>query len=146
MLKQTITYTNFDGIEVTEDFYFNISRVELVQMEVHTPGGYVNYLQRIIDAKDSSALMDAFLDLVKTAYGVKSPDGKKFIKSKEAADEFVNSAAYDELFVEFMTDADFASNFALNVLPKNVDKLAENIQKANAATAPRFISVPGDSN
>ena len=144
MLKQDITYTNFDGVEVTEPFYFNISRSELVQMEIHTPGGYVNFLQRLIDAKDSAALMDAFLDLVKKAYGVKSDDGKRFVKSAEAVDDFVNSAAYDELFVKFMTDTDFASKFALGVLPKDVDKLAENIREANDAAASRLSIVSDD--
>lgn len=144
MLKQDITYTNYDGVEVTETYYFNISRSELVQMEVHTPGGYVNYLQRLIDAKDSSALMDAFLDLVKKAYGVKSDDGKRFVKSPEAVEDFVNSAAYDELFVKFMTDADFASKFALGVLPKDIDKLADNIRKSNEAAAAQLNLVSGN--
>lgn len=141
MLKQPLTYTNFDGVEVTEDFYFNISRSELVQMEINTPGGYVNYLQRLIDSKDTPSIMEAFLDLVKKSYGIKSPDGKKFIKSPEIVDDFVNSAAYDELYVKFMTDTDFASNFAIGVLPKNIDTLAANIQKANEAATARLSIV-----
>ena len=85
-----------------------------------------------------------FLDLVKKAYGVKSDDGKRFVKSAEAVEDFVNSAAYDELFVKFMTDTDFASKFALGVLPKDVDKLAENIRKANDAAASRLSIVSDD--
>ena len=118
MLKKTITYTDFDGNERTEDFYFNLSKSELILLETTTPGGYVAMLQRIIDSKDNIELMNIFTDLIKKSYGVKSDDGKHFVKNEKYLDEFLSSAAFDQMFTEFFTTEDAAAEFAKGIIPK----------------------------
>lgn len=126
MLKKTITYTDFDGNERTEDFYFNLSKSELILLETTTPGGYVTMLQRIIDSKDNIELMNVFTDLIKKSYGVKSEDGKRFIKNEQVLDDFLSSAAFDEMFTEFFTTENAAAEFAQGIIPKNLaDKAAK---------------------
>lgn len=120
MLKKTITYTDFDGNERTEDFYFNLSKSELILLETTTPGGYVTMLQRIIDSKDNIELMNVFTDLIKKSYGVKSEDGKRFIKNEQVLDDFLSSAAFDEMFTEFFTTENAAAEFAQGIIPKNL--------------------------
>lgn len=121
MFKKKITYTDYNGQERTEDFYFNLSRSELIMLESTTPGGYAAMLQRIIDSKDQRQLMNEFTNLIKMSYGVKSDDGKHFIKNDEVVNDFLNSAAFDQMFLEFFTDDNAASDFANGVLPSNVN-------------------------
>lgn len=121
MFKKKITYTDYNGQERTEDFYFNLSRSELIMLESTTPGGYAAMLQRIIDSKDQRQLMNEFTNLIKMSYGVKSDDGKHFIKNDEVVNDFLNSAAFDQMFLEFFTEENAASDFANGVLPSNVN-------------------------
>ena len=121
MFKKKITYTDYNGQERTEDFYFNLSRSELIMLESTTPGGYAAMLQRIIDSKDQRQLMNEFTNLIKMSYGVKSNDGKHFIKNDEVVNDFLNSAAFDQMFLEFFTDENAASDFANGVLPSSVN-------------------------
>lgn len=125
MLKKTITYTDFDGNERTEDFYFNLSKSELILLETTTPGGYVAMLQRIIDSKDNIELMNVFTDLIKKSYGVKSDDGKHFVKNEKYLDEFLSSAAFDQMFTEFFTTEDAAAEFAKGIIPKQLVREVE---------------------
>lgn len=120
MFKKKITYTDYNGQERTEDFYFNISKSELIMLESSTPGGYTAMLQRIIDSKDNISLMKVFTDLIKTSYGVKSEDGKHFVKNDQVVEDFINSAAFDQMFVEFFTSETAASEFANGIIPKDV--------------------------
>ena len=121
MFKKKVTYTDYNGQERTEDFYFNLSRSELIMLESTTPGGYAAMLQRIIDSKDQRQLMNEFTNLIKMSYGVKSEDGKHFIKNDEVVNDFLNSAAFDQMFLEFFTDENAASDFANGVLPSSVN-------------------------
>lgn len=121
MYKKKITYTDYNGQERTEDFYFNLSRSELIMLESTTPGGYAAMLQRIIDSKDQRQLMNEFTNLIKMSYGVKSNDGKHFIKNDEVVNDFLNSAAFDQMFLEFFTEENAASDFANGVLPSSVN-------------------------
>lgn len=111
MLKKTITYTDYNGVERTEDFYFNLSKAELMEMEMGTTGGFVETVQKITAAKDTPNLVKLFKDFILKAYGEKSPDGKRFIKSKELSDAFSQTEAYSEIFMELATDADAAAKF-----------------------------------
>ena len=120
MLKRQITYTDFDDREVTEVFYFNISKPELIDMEVQHEGGYVASIQRIIDANDPKRLVEEFKALILQAYGEKSEDGKKFRKSDALREEFAHHAAYQELWMELATDEKAASEFVLGVLPSDL--------------------------
>lgn len=130
MFKKKITYTDYNGQERTEDFYFNLSKSELIMLESTTPGGYTAMLQRIIDSKDNTQLMKIFTDLIKMSYGVKSDDGKHFIKNDQVVEDFLNSAAFDQMFTEFFTDENAASNFAKGIIPQEIDL---NRQKSFAA-------------
>lgn len=118
MLKKTITYTDYEGVERTENFYFNLTKAELAEMELTTDGGMKERLQRIVDAKDGKAIMREFKGIIMKAYGVKSDDGKRFRKSEELSKEFEESPAYDILFMELVTDADAAANFVQGILPQ----------------------------
>lgn len=122
MLKKTITYTDYDGNERTETFYFNLSRSEIILLETTTPGGYTAMLQRIIDSKDNIELMHIFTELIKKSYGVKSDDGKRFVKNDQLADDFINSAAFDQMFTEFFTTENAAADFAKGIIPQDIVK------------------------
>lgn len=118
MLKQTRTYTDYDGNERTEDFYFDLSKAELMEMELGIAGGMQNFLQRIIDAKDVPELAKLFKMIVLKAYGKKSDDGRLFVKKQEYTDEFVSSPAYSDIYMELCTDSDKAAAFMNAIIPK----------------------------
>lgn len=124
MLKKTITYTDYNGVERTEDYHFNLNKAELMEMELTTSGGMAEMMQRIVAAQDAPAIIKIFKDLVLKAYGVKSPDGKRFIKSQELSDEFAQTEAYSILFMELATDADAAAAFVNGIIPADLAKQA----------------------
>lgn len=117
MLKKTITYTDYNGVERTEDFYFNLTKAELMEMEIGTTGGMADMIKRIIDAKDAPAIIKIFKELVLKAYGEKSVDGKRFVKSEEISNGFAQTEAYSQLFMELATDADAAAAFVNGIIP-----------------------------
>jgi len=118
MLKKTMTYTDYNGVERTEDFHFNLTKAELTEMETSIAGGFQQMLQTIIDSKDVPKIMEVFKKIILKAYGEKSADGKRFIKSEEISNAFAQTEAYSDLFMELATDADAASNFINAILPK----------------------------
>ena len=120
MLKKTITYTDYNGVERKEDFYFNLNKAELIEMELGTSGGLAKRIQKIVDSQDATAIIKIFKDLVLKAYGVKSDDGKRFIKSKELSEEFAQTEAYANLFMELASNADEATRFINGILPAQV--------------------------
>ena len=122
MLKKTITYTDYNGSERTEDFYFNLTKAEIMEMELSTTGGLAEMIQRIVATQDQPAIIKIFKDLVLKAYGVKSPDGKRFIKSTELSTEFSQTEAYSQLFMELATDADAAAKFVNGIIPGDIDR------------------------
>lgn len=121
MLKETITYVDYNGNERKEDFYFNLTQAELMEMEMSTSGGLAEMIQRIVAAQDAPAIIKVFKDLVLHAYGQKSPDGKRFIKNAELRDEFAQTEAYSQLFMQLATDADKAAKFVNGIVPANVE-------------------------
>lgn len=121
MLKKTITYTDYNGVERTEDFWFNFSQAEILEMEIGRNGGMADFLQKIIDSKDQEAIVKHFKDLVLKAYGEKSEDGRRFIKSPELSKAFSETEAYSKLYIELAFDAKAASDFVNGIIPKNID-------------------------
>jgi hypothetical protein len=117
MLKKTFTYTDYNGVERTEDHYFNLSKAELMEMELSTTGGLAEMINKIVAAQDAPAIVKIFKELVLKAYGQKSADGRRFVKSKELSDEFAQTEAYSQLFMELATDADAASKFVNGIVP-----------------------------
>ena len=130
MIKKTVTYKDYNDVERTENFYFNLSKAEVLEMEMGTDGGMAETIQRIIDAKDAPAIIRVFKDLVLKAYGVKSDDGRRFMKVKpdgsRYADDFKETEAYSQIFMELATDADAAAKFVNGIVP------CELAQKAGA--------------
>lgn len=121
MLKKTITYTDYNGTERTEDFYFNLTKAELMEMEMSTSGGLAETIQRIVSTQDAPAIIKIFKELILTAYGQKSLDGKRFVKNQDIRDEFAQTEAYSQLFMELATDADAAAKFINGIIPSDID-------------------------
>ena len=120
MLKKTVTYKDFNGEEVTEDCYFNLSKAELLEMNFQASGGLENYARAIINARDTATMMQIYKDLLLKAYGVKTPDGKHFMKTDQIRLEFECSPAYSEIYTELLTDDKAAADFFNRVIPKEL--------------------------
>lgn len=117
MLTKTINYTDYDGVERSEVFYFNLTKAELAELNLTTEGGLQTILQKIIDSKNVPELTKWFKKIVLMSYGEKSADGKRFIKSEELTEAFTQTEAYSELFIELISDAEAASKFVNGLLP-----------------------------
>lgn len=131
MLKKTIKYTDYNGNERTEDFYFNLTKAEIMEMEMSTTGGLAEMIQRIVAAQDAPSIIKVFKDLVLKAYGVKSADGKRFMKNDELRAEFEQTEAYSILFMELATDADAAADFVNRIVPPDMSKQLAAANHAN---------------
>lgn len=125
MLKKTMTYVDYNGNERTEDFYFNLTEAEIMEMEMGTAGGLSEMIQNIVKAQDAPAIIKIFKDLVLNAYGQKSLDGKRFIKTQELKEEFAQTEAYSQLFMELATDADAAAKFVNGIVPAKLEEAAK---------------------
>ena len=127
MLAETITYTDYNDEERTETYYFNLSKAELIEMEVGTTGGLSSMLEKIISAKDVPTLSKMFKDLILKSYGVKIPDGRRFIKSDELSTEFSQTPAYSQLYVDLALDSEKAARFVNGIFPRDlVDQISKD--------------------
>ena len=132
MLKKTINYTDYNGTQRTEDFYFNLTKAEIMEMELCTTGGLAEMITRIVAAQDTPSIIKIFKEVILKAYGEKSPDGKRFVKSEELSTAFSQTEAYSNLFMELASDSDAAAKFINGVIPADMDdksamaKLAKN--------------------
>lgn len=122
MLKKTITFTDYNGVERTEDFYFNLSKAEVMEMELSTTGGLAEMINKIVSAQDTPSIVKVFKDIILKAYGEKSPDGRRFIKSEELSEAFSQTEAYSELYMELSTNAEAAAKFVNEILPDAPEK------------------------
>lgn len=124
MLKKTIEYVDFNGNKRSEDFYFNLSKAEIMEMELGTVGGLAETIQKIVDAEDTPSIVKLFKDLVLKAYGEKSADGRAFLKLDEEgrplSRKFAQTEAYSVLFMELATDADAAAKFVNGIVPADM--------------------------
>lgn len=120
MLKKTVTYETFDGETVTEDFYFNLTKAELSDRQFSVKGGLSALLEQIIKTNDQTKMYSMFKEIILAAYGEKSADGRKFIKSKEISENFTHTEAYSTIFMELLNDADAAAAFVTGILPKDM--------------------------
>lgn len=121
MLKLTETYTDYNGVERKEDFYFNLTKAEIMEMEMTTTGGMAEMIQKIVDAKDASSIIKVFKELILKAYGEKSADGKRFVKSEELSEAFAQTEAYSNIFMRLATNADAAAAFVNGIIPSDID-------------------------
>jgi hypothetical protein len=117
MFKKTITYRDLEGTPITEDFYFHLSKAEIAEMELSRKGGLSEFLKEIVASEDGKAIIETFKEIVVKSYGIRSPDKKRFIKSKEISDEFLQTDAYSELFIELVTDAESSAAFIRGIVP-----------------------------
>lgn len=118
MLKKTITFVDYDGNERTEDFWFNISKAELAELEYSVKGGLKKILEKAVQDQDGPRIIKVFKEIVLKAYGVKSNDGRRFMKTEELTREFSETEAYVNLFMELATDDKAATAFMEGVMPK----------------------------
>ena len=118
MFKETLTYTDYNGSERTETFHFNLTETEITKMDVGQDGGMEQLLKQIVDKKDGKQLIDIFDRILLGAYGEKTADGRFFKKSEEIAQNFKCSPAYDIIWMKLCTDAEYASTFVNNIIPK----------------------------
>lgn len=127
MLKKTITYEDYDGNKRTEEFFFNLSKAEVVDW-LTTTGGYTidKVVEKLIKTENAKEIMDIFKDLIYRSYGEKSLDGRRFIKSKEVKDNFIETEAYSALYMELIGDAKAAAEFFNGIIPKD---MSEDIKK-----------------
>ena len=132
MLKKVITYTDYNGVERTEPFYFNLTKAEVMEMELTTAGGMAEKIQRIVAAQDHTAIIAVFEDLIQKSYGVKTPDGRGFVKRADDLEAFVATEAYSNLFMELATNAEAASEFVNGIVPAD---LAKQIDKKSLPAA-----------
>ena len=134
MLKKTITYTDYNGVERREDFWFNLSKAELMEMELGVTGGLAEYMRKIVSAQDQPSLIKIFKDIILKSYGEKSADGKRFVKIDEHGIPlslgFSQTEAYSILFMELSTDDEAAAAFINGIVPADVSKEMENIDPA----------------
>jgi len=131
MFKKAITYTDYDGNERTEDFFFNLNKAELIEFNYFVDGGMEKFLQQVVKKEDTKAMIDLIKELIRRAYGEKSADGLRFVKFKDGhnlADDFMQTEAYSELFVELTSDEKKVSEFINGIIPR---KMAEEIAVKN---------------
>lgn len=131
MLKKSITYNDYNGGTLTEDFYFNLNEAEVTEMELSTAGGLAEMITRLVAAQDQPAIIKIFKDLILKAYGEKSPDGKRFIKSEELSTAFSQTEAYSVLFMELARDADAAAKFVNGIVPDKKNQPAAVLPAKN---------------
>jgi hypothetical protein len=146
MLKKPITYTNFDNESVTETFYFQILESELVELEADRPQGLAAYLEAISEANDRKELIAEFKRIILIAYGIKSEDGKRFVKSDQLREEFTQMPAYDVLFMELATDANAAADFLQGALPAKYTQALEQDKPTGPPPTPAPPAPPALPN
>lgn len=143
MLKKTITFEDLDGNKITEDFYFNLSKAELIELELSTKDGLMETLKSIVAEQDGAKIIEYFKKIILMAYGKRSDDGRRFIKSEELRTEFSQTDAYSVLFMEFATDAKAAATFVQGIMPAGmvsedmVSRVVEDVE-----SEPKTVETP----
>lgn len=122
MLKKTITYVDYNGNERVEDFYFNLTKAEATEMELSVEGGLTKKLEDIVNSQNNKEIIALFKEIILKAYGEKSQDGKRFIKSEELSEAFSQTEAFSELFMELALNEKAAADFVNGILPANINR------------------------
>lgn len=131
MLKKTITYVDYNDQKRTEDYWFHLTKSELIELDASNEGGLETTIRKIIKETDTKRIVELVKDLVLKSYGEKSADGKRFVKSKEAAEAFMQTEAYSQLFVDLISDADQMTAFFKGIIPQDVREQADKMTKEN---------------
>lgn len=138
MFKDTVTYVDYDGVERKETLYFNLSKAEVITLDNSIPGGLGNKMRAVVDSMDNVEIMNYFVKMIELSYGKKSDDGRRFIKSKEITEDFMQTEAYSEFFMKLLSDTDFAVRFCEGILPdvpkEEVEKVRKEFESGNVIT------------
>ena len=145
MFKKVISYTDYNGTKRNEEFCFNFTKAEIWDLDLRTPGGIKALYQRIIDTQDGQGLADQFKFLIQKSYGVKSLDGRRFMKGDEVLKNFTETEAYSNFYIELATNSDSAAAFINGIMPKD---LVEEALKEGAAQAANsnLLQIPQFNN
>ena len=122
MIKKTVTYVDYNGVERTEDFYFNLTKAEVAEMEMSVEGGFSKMLEEIVASNDNVKIVSLFKQMVLKAYGEKSADGRRFMKSEEISKAFSETEAYSEIFMSLALNESEAAAFVNGIMPANINK------------------------
>lgn len=120
MIKETITYVDYDGNKRTEDHYFNLSKAELTELQMSKKGGFHSYLTRIMSSNDTPEIMSVFKEIITMSYGRKSDDGRRFIKNDELLEDFLQSEAYTEFLMKIIGEEGEAAKFINGLMPSDL--------------------------
>lgn len=149
MLQKSIKYVDYNGVERDETFLFNLTKAELMEMELGTAGGLTEMIQKIIQTKDQPSIIKIFKELILKAYGEKSADGKRFIKTDEHGNPlsraFSETEAYSNLFMELSTDDKAAAAFVNGIIPEGLSKELEGVDIQEAMKG-NVVQLPQNSN
>ena len=135
MFKDKVTYTDYNGVEREEEFFFNLNEAELFEMQNSVRGGLTEKVKKIMETKNTPEIIKLFKEIMQMSYGVKSDDGRRFIKNKEVLDEFTQTEAYSKIYMKLATDSDYAAKFINEIIPKDIS------DRVNGLTV-----LPGTSN
>ena len=142
MYPKKIKFTDFNGKEREQTFLFNLSKAELMEMQLSVDGGLQDYVQKIVNEQKTPKIVELFKKLILMSYGEKSDDGMRFVKKAPdghaLADDFEQTEAYSELFTELATDAAAATEFINNILPTQIQEQVKNAQKNGNAFPPQI--------
>ena len=122
MIKKTFKFVDYNGNHRTEDHYFNLTQAEVAELELSVDGGLTAMIKRLVEAQNGGQIIKTMKNLILKSYGVKSPDGRRFIKNQEVRDAFVQTEAYSQLFMELATNAQAASDFVAGIIPAKTDE------------------------
>lgn len=139
MYKETIKYVDYNGDERSETFYFNLSKAEITEMELAIDGGLSESLRVIMEKRDIPRTVSTIKDIILRSYGIKSPDGKRFMKSDAIREEFLQTEAYSELFTKMLSDAKYAAAFMQAIIPADLAKAVEEYEKSHPEIANNVI-------
>jgi hypothetical protein len=138
VLKKTVEYEDFNGDPAKEDLYFNLTRTELMGLEMSEEDGLSEYLQKIVEAENGKGIFETFQKIILAAYGKKSDDGRHFIKNQKMRDELLSSMAYDKLIWELVTNAEYAAEFINGVIPAGLEEEAAQISQRGPKPSTEF--------
>ncbi|MDB5716121.1 MAG: hypothetical protein JWO15_3518 [Sphingomonadales bacterium] len=142
MLKKPITFDDLEGKPVTEEFWFHLSKADLIRMEMSAQGGMSDFLEKLVSKQDGKTIIAMFEDMILSSVGERSPDGKQFIKNDDIRNYFRQTNAYSELLVELVNDPNAAATFANGIMPKNLDDVAKTVSNTETAQLPQPDETP----
>ncbi len=141
MLKKTVTYEDWNGETRTEDFYFNLTKTECLELEFSLGPGksLTDSFQTLVETKDMGTVISILKEIVLKAYGVKSDDGRRFMKNNEVRTAFMENPAFDQIYMSLATDSEYAADFIAAIVPSDspdtkqqiLDKVAEMNKTGN---------------